>query len=373
MNNIFSQYYIQKLKNIGYKHDEKQYIASQNIDKTYNTWLKNTHKNNSILNKIKNKLFKKENPSNNGIYIWGGVGRGKSFLMDSFYEYLQQNSTAKLKSTRLHFHEFMRDIHWQLQQLKGNANPINIIAANITQKYKIICFDEFHVNDIADAMIFDRLFRQLFNLNFFFIITSNYPPQNLYFDGLQRERFLSAIELIQQQLFVYNLDNGYDYRLRNLQQISAYITPIIHEQTNAILEQNFNKIAQKNDEENTLKIQNRIINMQRRSGSIAWFTFTQLCDGPRSHYDYLELASQFNTIILSDVPYMPPKMATQARRFTWLIDILYDHKVKLIISAQVPAASLYTEGPLVHEFGRTVSRIIEMGSDEYLQQMHKTL
>jgi cell division protein ZapE len=319
------------------------------------------------------KIFSsKSKPINNGIYFWGGVGRGKSFLMDSFYLYLKQDY-VDLNITRIHFHEFMRNVHKELEYLCGIADPIDSVAKKIAGQYKIICFDEFHINDIADAMIFDRLFHALFKYNIFFVLTSNYNVSDLYLNGLHRDRFLPAIDLLQQHLQVINLDGGNDYRLRSLEQMNIYHTPIT-DATNSKLLDSFNKLAQntKNIEQNCdLYIENRKIHAKYKCDDVVWFNFKELCDSPRSQNDYLELSLQFNTIILSDIPYMPPKMSTPARRFTWLIDILYDHKVNLIMSADVVAEELYTEGLLANEFHRTVSRIIEMQSKEYLELSHK--
>jgi len=358
----FPAYYQNKLSQKNYKADDCQIQASNLLQEYYNSWLKTS--NTGIVTTLI-KFFQPDKINNNGIYFWGGVGRGKSFLMDSFFEYITFD-----KKIRIHFHEFMRQIHKDLEKLRGKANPIDIVAKNIAKAYQVICFDEFHINDIADAMIFDKLFIQLFKLEVFFIITSNYEPTTLYKNGLHRDRFLPAIMLLQKHLKVFNLDNGNDYRMRSLEQIDIYHTPI-NSNTDKLLNQAFDKIAQMNDEDSILYIENRQIKSKRKAGSTAWFTFSELCDSPRSQNDYLELSLQFNTIILSDIPYMPPKMSTQARRFTWLIDIMYDHKVNLIMSAEVSPNNLHTQGLLSEEFHRTVSRIIEMQSKEYLEQSHR--
>jgi cell division protein ZapE len=231
----------------------------------------------------------------------------------------------------------------------------------------LICFDEFHVSDVADAMILYKLLEALFKYRVQFIMTSNYRPDLLYPDGLHRDRLLPAIALLQDKLDVMNVDAGIDYRQKAMEQVQAYYTPLGAE-TAKTMDGVFNKIAEAHDEENsTLFIESREINTVRRAGGVAWFNFKTLCGGPRSQNDYLEISNLFHTVLLSEVPHMPPKMSSEARRFTWLIDVFYDHKVKLIISAEVAAELLYTEGPMANEFHRTVSRIVEMQSKEYLE------
>jgi cell division protein ZapE len=261
----------------------------------------------------------------------------------------------------------MREVHRELQDLRGQADPLDALGKNIAKKYRLICFDEFHVSDVADAMILYKLLEALFKYRVQFIMTSNYRPDLLYPDGLHRDRLLPAIALLQEKLDVMNVDAGIDYRQKAMEQVQAYYTPLGAE-TAKIMDGVFNKIAEAHDEENsTLFIESREISAVRRAGGVAWFNFKTLCGGPRSQNDYLEISNLFHTVLLSEVPHMPPKMSSEARRFTWLIDVFYDHKVKLIISAEVAAELLYTEGPMANEFHRTVSRIVEMQSKEYLE------
>lgn len=295
-----------------------------------------------------------------GLYLWGGVGRGKSFLMDCFY-----NSVTVQRKVRLHFHEFMRGVHAELDDLKGVQDPLDEVAARIAKRYRLICFDEFHVSDIADAMILYRLLDGLFANGVTFLMTSNYKPDDLYPDGLHRDRLLPAIALMNKQLDVINVDVGVDYRRRTLEQLNTYLMPL-NDHADQQLTVDFNRLAEVADETAELHIESRVIKAVRRAGSVVWFDFPTLCGGPRSQNDYLEIASQFQTVILSGVPKMGAGMASEARRFTWLIDVLYDHKVKLIMSAEVEPEELYTEGAMAHEFFRTVSRIVEMQSKEYL-------
>jgi cell division protein ZapE len=297
-----------------------------------------------------------------GVYMYGGVGRGKSFLMDCFFQ-----AVPLQRKTRLHFHEFMREVHRELQELKGTVNPLDELGKRISRKYRLICFDEFHVADVTDAMILHRLLDALFLNRVSIVTTSNFHPDGLYPNGLHRDRILPAIELLKDKLEVINVDHGTDYRQRTLEDAELFHTPL-DEAASAALTATFERLAEARDEDPLLHIEHRELRALRRAGSVVWFDFKTLCGGPRSQNDYLEIATQFQTVILSGVPQMPPRLASEARRFTLLVDVLYDRKVKLIISAAVPADQLYTEGPLSHEFPRTVSRLQEMRSHEYLAQ-----
>lgn len=297
-----------------------------------------------------------------GVYLYGGVGRGKSFLMDCFFGALPLK-----RKTRLHFHEFMREVHRELVDLRGTANPLDVLAMRMAEKYRLICFDEFHIADITDAMILHRLLAALFNNGVGFVTTSNFKPDDLYPNGLHRERILPAIDLLKQHLEVINVDNGCDYRARMLEQLDTYYMPL-DELADGALADAFGRLAETQDEYPVLQIEARQIHARRRAGGLVWFDFKTLCGGPRSQNDYLEIATQFHTVLLSDVPHLPPRMVSEARRFTWLVDVLYDRRVKLIMSAAVAPDALYTEGPLVHEFSRTVSRLNEMQSREFLVQ-----
>lgn len=302
-----------------------------------------------------------------GVYMHGGVGRGKSFLMDCFF-----GAVPLKRKVRLHFHEFMREVHRELQDLQGTANPLDELGKRIARRYRLICFDEFHVADITDAMILHRLLAALFENGVGFVTTSNFHPDALYPDGLHRDRILPAIELLKSHLEVINVDNGTDYRRRTLERARLYHTPL-GPQADAEMAQTFDRLAESQDENPVLKIESRQIQARRRAGGVVWFDFKALCGGPRSQNDYLEIAAQFHTVLLSDAPHMPVRMASEARRFTWLVDVLYDRRVKLIMSAEVPPEALYTEGPLVHEFPRTVSRLNEMQSKEFLALEHRTV
>jgi cell division protein ZapE len=293
--------------------------------------------------------------------MWGGVGRGKSFLMDSFYSVV-----PVVRKTRLHFHEFMRSVHRQLDELKGIANPLDEVARKIARKYRLICFDEFHVSDIADAMILYNLLNALFDNGVSFVMTSNYQPDDLYPDGLHRDRMLPTIALLKSKLDVINVDAGTDYRKRALEQVKTYHYPLGAE-ADRELRHAFAAIAETADEDPVISIEGRELRSLRRAGGVVWFDFSTLCGGPRSQLDYLEIASRFHTVIVSGIPRMSAAMSSEARRFTWLIDVFYDHKVKLLMSAETEPEALYLHGTMANEFHRTASRIIEMQSREYME------
>ncbi|CAJ4491796.1 AFG1-like ATPase [Burkholderia pseudomallei] len=351
-----TEYYEHELNTRGYQSDAAQRAAVERLQRCYGEWVAYKARRSNAFKKL---VVRPDLPR--GVYMWGGVGRGKSFLMDSFYAVVPVQ-----RKTRLHFHEFMREVHRELEELKGQADPLDELARRIAKRYRLICFDEFHVSDIADAMILYRLLDRLFSNGVQFVMTSNYDPGDLYPDGLHRDRMLPAIALLKERLDVLNVDAGVDYRQRTLTQVRMYHTPLGAD-ADRELRHAFAQLAAVPDESPILHIEKREIKALRRADGVVWFDFATLCGGPRSQNDYLELASRFHAIVLSDVPQMSPRMASEARRFTWLIDVLYDHKVKLLMSAAVPADDLYVEGPMANEFSRTVSRIVEMQSKEYIE------
>lgn len=301
-----------------------------------------------------------------GVYLWGGVGRGKSLLMDSFYA-----TVGIRRKARVHFHAFMRDVHEALALLRDEADPLARVAAQIANRYRLICLDEFHVDDIADAMILGRLVEGLFANGVVLVVTSNYAPDELWPNGLLRERFLPAIERIKASLDVVEVDAGVDYRLRALAHVETFHVPA-GAAADAAMTAAFAAMRSGADESTHLTIDGRTLAARRRAGSIVWFDFGSLCDGPRSQRDYLDVARRFSVLFLSDIPRMGADAADRARRFTWLIDILYDHRVKLVASAAVSPGALYAEGPNVRDFSRTVSRIAEMRTRDYMALPHIT-
>lgn len=339
----------------GFRSDPAQQRAIDALERCEREWADYKSRRSNALTKLLRRP-----PIPRGVYMHGGVGRGKSFLMDCFFQ-----AVPLTRKTRLHFHEFMREVHRELQELKGTVDPLDELGRRIARRFRLICFDEFHVADVTDAMILHRLLAALFANRVSIVTTSNFHPDALYPNGLHRDRILPAIELLKQHLEVVDVDAGIDYRQRTLAQVDVYHCPL-GEAAETALEATFERLAEARDEAAVLNIEHREIRAVRRAGGVVWFDFRTLCGGPRSHNDYLELASRFHTVLVSNVPQMTPRMASEARRFTWLVDVLYDRRVKLVLSAAVPPEALYTEGPLAHEFPRTVSRLGEMQSAEYL-------
>lgn len=299
-------------------------------------------------------------PVPRGLYLWGGVGRGKTLLMDCFFD-----TVPYRRKRRVHFHAFMREAHERRRQFKDEPDPLVKVAAGIARETRLMCFDEFHVSDIADAMILGRLFEALFERGVVFILTSNYPPDGLYPGGLQRQNFLPTIALLKDRLDVFELDAGIDYRLRALEKVEVYHVPA-DAAGEARMAAAFRELAGGEGHQKPLTLYAREVPVRRRAIGIAWFDFAALCGGPRSQNDYLEIARHHHTVFLSGVPRMTRKTGNEARRFTWLVDVFYDHKVKLIVTAECEAGELYPEGVKEGEFQRTVSRLIEMRSREYL-------
>jgi len=356
------QLYEAALAERGYRSDPAQLRAIDALERCETEWADYKARRSNAITKLL-----RHPPLPRGVYMYGGVGRGKSFLMDCFF-----NAVPLQRKTRLHFHEFMREVHRELQDLKGTVNPLEELGERIARRHRLICFDEFHVADVTDAMILHRLLDSMFRHRVSIVTTSNFHPDELYPNGLHRDRILPAIELLKERLEIVNVDDGTDYRRRTLEQVRLYHTPLGPD-ADAAMDEAFTRLAEARDEDPVLFIEHRELRARRRAGGVVWFDFRVLCGGPRSQNDYLELASQFHTVLLSDVPQMPPRLASEARRFTWLVDVLYDRRVKLILSAAVPAEQLYTEGPLAHEFPRTVSRLHEMQSAEFLALDRRTV
>jgi cell division protein ZapE len=300
-----------------------------------------------------------------GAYLWGGVGRGKTFVMDLFFENLPFRERL-----RYHFHRLMYRVHGRLKTLRNEEDPLEIVAAEFADQARVICFDEFFVNDIADAMILGNLLDALFRRGVTLVATSNIPPEELYRNGLQRARFLPTIELIGAHTEVLHVDGGTDYRLRVLETAEIFHSPL-DQNAEANLERWFEAIApDAGTAGQPIEINGRDIRTHRRADGIAWFDFAALCDGPRSQDDYIEIARAFQTVILSAVPVLDESLDDKARRFIAMVDEFYDRRVKLIISAAAPVASLYRGTRLAREFDRTRSRLLEMQSKDYLAAPH---
>jgi cell division protein ZapE len=348
--------YRQQLTRRGFVSDAAQWRAVERLQRLYEEWIAYKARRNTTL-----KRFLVKPPLPKGVYLWGGVGRGKSFLMDAFYL-----CVPLVRKRRVHFHHFMRDFHRELHALKGEADPIAKVAERTAKRYRLICFDEFHVSDIADAMILGRFLEQVMDRGVVFCMTSNYAPHALYANGLQRERFLPTVDLLDARLDVLKVDSGTDYRRLKMERLQVYHAPL-NESAERALTEIFDSVADVADEHHVLDIEGRRIPFRRRAGGVVWFDFAVLCGGPRSYADYVDLARRFHTIVLTGVPRMSPKNADAARRFTWLIDVLYDDRVNLVVSAESQPEDLFVEGTHSAEFSRAASRLHEMQSLEYLQ------
>ncbi len=301
-----------------------------------------------------------------GLYLWGGVGRGKTYLMDTFHDCLPFS-----RKLRVHFHRFMQRVHADLTQLEGEKNPLDIVADRLADEALVVCFDEFFVTDIGDAMILGGLMEKLFARGVTLVATSNIEPQRLYENGLQRQRFLPVIALIERHTRVVNVDAGVDYRLRTLQQAELYHYPL-DAAADASLSASFGRLAPDTGKHwERIEINGRYLTCRCLADDVAWFEFAELCDGPRSQNDYIELARIFHAVLLSGVPRFTAERDDQARRFINLVDEFYDRNVKMVLTAEVPLLELYGGGKLGFEFQRTLSRLQEMQSYQYLAREHK--
>jgi cell division protein ZapE len=304
-----------------------------------------------------------------GLYLWGGVGRGKTFLMDAFYACLPYR-----RKRRIHFHNFMAEVHHEMKALAGEDDPLIALAGNIAKSTRLLCLDEFHVDDIADAMILGRLVAALFERGVVLMTTSNFPPDGLYAHGLQRQNFLPVIELLKRELKVLNIESGSDYRLRAMTREPLFLVANDAEgdTTNeACMEALFDRIAgETRRDEQHVEVLGRLIPVKSIAHNVVWFDFKELCGGAHSQPDYLEIAHRFPTVFVSHIPQLTADLAAEARRFTWLIDVFYDNHVRLVASAAVSLEDVFADDMSFGEASRTVSRLTEMQSLHYLKLLH---
>jgi cell division protein ZapE len=309
-----------------------------------------------------------------GLYLYGGVGRGKSFLMDSFF-----NCAPLEKKRRLHFHRFMQEIHHRMRDLQGQEDPLILIAREIAGHTRLLCMDEFQVTDITDAMLMRRLLEGLFEAGVVVVTTSNLHPDDLYKHGLQRNQFLPAIALLKQNLDVVNVDGGTDYRLRALEEAGVFHSPLGPEAQKRLHHAFLSVSRHEGEADVPLEIEHRIVHARRVAKGVAWFEFDELCDGPRGQADYIELARRYHTVLVANVPQLKAAKLDAARRFTWMIDEFYDRRVKLIMSAESKPHELFLmlgsgdsflRSLNVSFVDRTVSRLIEMQTHDYLALPH---
>ncbi len=345
--------------------DHAQKVAVMHMQKLFEELVAEPQQQNPLVCCIKS-LLKIENKKEiKGLYFWGGVGRGKTYLVDSFYECLPFDNKL-----RLHFHRFMQNIHKELKSLDNVESPLKIIADRIAEQTRILCFDEFHVSDITDAMLLGGLFEALFARGVVLVTTSNQHPDQLYQGGLQRERFLPAIALLKQYTEVVNVDSGIDYRLQFLDQAEIYHSPL-DDRADAMLEDDFIHVCpDEGRKEEVLEIEGREIQSVRCGDGVVWFDFKALCDGPRGAADYIEIARQYQTVLLANLPIMDDHANDMTKRFITLVDEFYDRNVKLIITAEAKPDDLYTGNRLAEAFKRTISRLEEMRTHDYLAKQH---
>ena len=358
--------YREALRKRGFETDESQHAAVRRLQQLHGEWSDYKRQRSSALRRLV-----VHPPLPRGVYLWGPVGRGKTFLMDSFYRCLPLT-----RRRRVHFHHFMRDVHRELDALKGTADPLDALAGRIAKRYRLICFDEIALSDVADALIIGRLLARTLEKGVVYCMTSNYHPDELYKGGLKREDFLPAIELLKSRLDVIEVDGGIDYRKRALQQVKVYHAPLAPE-TDCALMQAFRQIAEVEEEQHELDVEGRVIPYRHRAGGVVWFDFRVICGWGRSQNDYIDLARRFHTVIVSGVPRMSLEQADAARRFTLLVDVFYDQRVKLILSAEAGPDALLLRGSrsgdaqlqaMIFQFTRTASRLAEMQTREYLDQ-----
>ncbi len=351
----------------GFQRDEAQHQAVAALDKLFHAIVEFQSTPTPELSKWQKLMGKKASLPQppKGLYFWGGVGRGKTYLMDAFFDALPTE-----RKMRVHFHRFMYRVHDELRRLGDVENPLSKVADQFKKEADVVCFDEFFVSDITDAMILATLLQEMFKRQMVLVATSNIEPQNLYRNGLQRARFLPAIDMILERCDVLNVDSGVDYRLRTLEQAEIYHHPLDEQATI-----NLNKYYQQLTGERKcvtrqIEINHRNIEVIDASDGVLLASFAQLCQTMRSQNDYIEISRFYHTVLLADVLQMSGKIDDAARRFIALVDEFYERHVKLIISAQVPMDSLYTEGQLEFEFKRCLSRLTEMQSHEYLAREH---
>ncbi|WP_457934488.1 cell division protein ZapE [Pseudoalteromonas sp. SCSIO 43210] len=356
------QTYQQDLKRDDFVHDVAQENAVRHLQRLYDDLTQNKIKSKSFFAKF----FNKDEPAPiKGLYFWGGVGRGKTYLVDTFYEALP--GTRKM---RVHFHRFMHRVHDELKKLNNTVNPLEKVADILKAETDIICFDEFFVQDITDAMLLGGLMEALFARGIVLVATSNIVPDDLYRNGLQRARFVPAIELVKLNTEIVNVDSGVDYRLRTLEQAEIFHSPL-DEQADKNLFDYFDKLSSEPGQlDEPIEIEGRLIKTRKVAKCVVMFEFSELCETARSQVDYMEISRLYNTVIISNVKQLGQTNDDAARRFIALVDEFYERHVTLIISAEKPITDLYTQGNLNFEFKRCISRLQEMQSLEYLAKEH---
>ena len=361
------EYYERELARRGFSGDAAQRAAVLHTQTLFDHLVAEHARRNSLLGRLRRGLPGGRTLPFRGLYLWGGVGRGKTWIVDSFFECL-----PFAEKQRLHFHRFMQHVHQELTLLGERTDPLQVVADRFAARALVVCFDEFHVSDITDAMLLGGLLRALFDRGVTLVATSNEEPSGLYRGGLQRERFLPAIALLEQRTLSVNVDSDVDYRMRYLDRAQIYHCGV-GKDADRILNTHFENIApEEGSRGTTVEIEGRRIPIVRRADSIVWFDFSVLCGGPRGPADYIEIARQFQTVLLGNVPRLSDGEADSVKRFITLIDECYDRNVRLIASAAASPAELYTGSRQAGPFQRTASRLIEMQSRSYLERPHRS-
>ena len=343
--------------------DPAQAALVEELERVYRSFVAPPER--GLLDRLARRLGRQGPEPVRGLYVWGGVGRGKTHLVDLFIDAPRLDSKL-----RIHFHRFMQLVHGELNALAEREDPLRIVAHGIAARARVLCFDEFYVSDITDAMILGRLLAALFERGVTLVATSNIEPSKLYADGLQRARFLPAIELIERHTKVIRLDSGPDYRLRALERARTWFAPLGPDAERGLAEC-FRSLAPEHaGDDGALSILGRSVPVVRHAGGVAWFEFEMLCGGLRSVADYIEIARDFHTVVLSGVPVLDDDRRDPVRRFIHLVDEFYDRNVNLVVSAATGPDGLYRGRRLAEPFQRTRSRLVEMQSTDYLGRGH---
>lgn len=354
--------YAQAISSCQFMPDDAQAQAVHELDRVWQELVQRF--------KASKKTFRRfrRQTSPKGVYMWGGVGRGKTWLMDQFFE-----SIPFRRKMRMHFHHFMQHVHRELNKLSGQRNPLDLVADQIYQQAVIICFDEFFVSNVTDAMILSELFQKLFQRGVTLIATSNIAPDGLYKNGIHRDRFIPTIEMVKKNCVVLNVDAGVDYRLRVLKQAQLFKTPLTHDHKNWIA-QRFSALTRTQTiSQEPIIINNRIVETIGHTEDVLWCEFSELCLKPRSPADFIEIANIYNTVLVSNVPHLTDYLSEGARRFIYLVDEFYDRGVKLLLTSEDSIIEIYQGEKMAFEIERTRSRLLEMQSDEYLNAAHKQI
>ncbi len=354
--------YAQALASGQFLPDQEQAQAVHELDRVWQELIQRFKASKKAFRRFRRQTAPK------GVYMWGGVGRGKTWLMDQFYE-----SVPFRRKTRMHFHHFMQYVHRELNKLSGQRNPLELVADQIYKEAVVICFDEFFVSNVTDAMILSDLFQKLFTRGITLVATSNIAPDGLYKNGIHRDRFIPTIEMVKKNCVILNVDAGVDYRLRVLKQAQLFKSPLTHEHK-LWMAQRFTALTQTQvQSQEPILINNRIVETIGHTEDVLWCEYSELCLKPRSPADFIEIANIYNTVLVSNVPHLTDYLSEGTRRFIYLVDEFYDRGVKLLLTSEDSIIDIYQGEKLAFEIERTRSRLLEMQSDDYLQTSHRQI